>query len=233
MGRSTKLAYFVWTKMHVESGLPLPQTLFFKEMERQAGDGVFWWGVGSPVDKNFVRQAASKAGGSLPVLFSLMVAPPQRIDIRPDHVSLWTQWEDSDGKPHDLPPHVMEFSGGKKQKNSHYALVCRSPVPLALGSLLFNPSCCKTHLGNPVGRHMVTALLQGDMEDKDHSLGIYHFGIRATLVEPWFVKLVTPRLLEPTEVQMDVWKSEWRKFVAQLKIRDVKPNPLLKRESSI
>jgi hypothetical protein len=181
------------------------------------------------VDRKFVREEANKAGGSLPVLFSLMVSRPKPTDVFPDHVSLWTQWEDPDGKPHDLPPHVLEFSGGKKQKNSHYALVCRSHVPLALGSLLFNPSRCKTHLGNPVGASQVTAVLQGDMEDKDHSLGIYHFGIRATLVEPWFVKLVTPRLVEPTEVQMDVWKSAWRKFVAQLK--DAKPNPLLKRES--
>jgi hypothetical protein len=226
------MGYFVWTKMQVESGFPLPQTLFFKEMERQAGDGVFWWGVGSPVDKNVVREKAEAAGGRLPVLFSLMVSPPKQIDVCPVHVSLWTQWEDSDGKPHDLPAHVLEFSGGKKQENFHYALVCRSHVPLALGILLFNPRCCKTRLGNPVGARQVTALLQGDMEDKDHSLGIYHFGFRAELVEPWFVKLVTPRLLEPREMQMDVWKSAWLKFVAQLRNKDVKPNPPLQRESS-
>ena len=233
MGRSTELAYFVWTKMHVESGFPLPQTLFFKEMERQAGDGVFWWGVGSPVDKNLVRQEAKKAGGTLPVLFSLMVSRPKQIDVFPDHVSLWTQWEDSDGKPQDIPAHVLEFSGGKKQENFHYALVCRSPVPLALGILLFDPSCCKTHRGNDVGAKMVTVLLQGDLENPRHCRGIYHFGIRAELVEPWFVKLVTPRLLKPGEMQMDVWKSEWREFVARLRNKDVKPNPLLKRESSI
>jgi hypothetical protein len=97
---------------------------------------------------------------------------------------------------------------------------------------------------------MVTALLKGDPEDPRHSLGIYHFGMRATLVKPWFVKLVTPRLLRPGEMQMDVWKSEWREFVAQSKIRkevepkwrefvaqlkirkDVEPNPPLQRDSN-
>jgi hypothetical protein len=226
--KQTELAYFVWTKMQVESGFPLPQTLFFKEMERQAGDGVFWWGVGNPVDKNLVREKAEAAGGRLTVLFSLMVSRPKREDVDPHHVSLWTQYEDSEGKPQDLPPHVLEFSGGKKQENFHYALVCHSPVPLALGPLLFDPGCCKTCRGKDVGGKMVTALLQGDLDDPHHSRGIYHFGIRATLVEPWFVKLVTPRLLEPKEMHMGVWKSEWRKFVAGLK----KLNPPLQRESS-
>jgi hypothetical protein len=233
MERNTKLAYFVWTKMQVESGFPLPQTLFFKEMERQAGDGVFWWGVGNAVDRNLVQQEAENARGSLPVLFSLMVSRPKRIDVRPGHVSLWTQWEDSDGKLHDLPAHVLEFSGGKKQKNFHYALVCHSPVPLALGSLLFDPRCCKTCRDKDVGAKMVTALLKGDPEDPRHSLGIYHFGMRATLVKPWFVKLITPRLLEPAEMQMDVWKSAWQEFVHQLKIKDVKPDPLLERDPRI
>jgi hypothetical protein len=54
---------FVWTKMGVESGETLPQIIQRKEAERIAGDGNFWWGIGTSLG------AAVRDDGSLAVLF--------------------------------------------------------------------------------------------------------------------------------------------------------------------
>ncbi|MGA8552434.1 MAG: hypothetical protein WB678_19605 [Stellaceae bacterium] len=210
------MPYFIWSKMQMESGLSLSQILVLKEAERLAGDGVFWWGIGSALDRDAICRAAMNAGGTLPVLFSLMLSRPQRIDTHPDHVNLWTKWE-ADGKAQELPIHVLEFSRGHARR-FHYALICRSPIPLTLVSYPFDPSCCRNPSGKPVGSNQVTALLQGDIEDRNHSSGTYHFGFRATLVDPWFVKLIQPQRAASTDVQLsDAWKSQWRNFATRLK----------------
>lgn len=210
------MPYFIWSKMQMESGLPLPQILVLKEAERLAGDGVFWWGIGSALDRNAICRAAAEAGGTLPVLFSLMLSQPQRKDSLPDHVTVWTKWE-TDGKAQELPLHVLSFSRGHARKY-HYALVCRSAAPLALVSHPFDPTCCQNPSGNPVAGSQVTALLQGDIEDRNHSPGIYHFGFRATLAEPWFVKLTDPLRVAATDAQLfDAWEDAWRNFTARLK----------------
>jgi hypothetical protein len=214
------MAYFVWTKMQVIASLPLPQTIALKESERLAGDGLFWWGCGSPLDRNAIRQAAIESGGTLPAIFSLMISRPGKIDANPDpsHAGyrIWTQYEDAHENLQDIPSHVLEFSQGRE--GSYYALVCRSAAPLALAGLPFDPKLCKNRSGKPVGAHQVTSLVEGNIDDKDHIYGFYHFGFRATLVDPWFVKLKNPCPLESKEVQFfDIWKAEWRKFIAQLK----------------
>ena len=210
------MPYFIWSKMQTESGLSLPQILVLKEAERLAGDGVFWWGIGSALDRNAICRAAAEFSGTLPVLFSLMLSRPQRKDTHPDNVNLWTKWE-ADGNVQEVPLHVLEFSREHGRK-SHYALVCRSSVALTLASHPFNPSCCRNPSGKPLAGNQVTALVQGDIEDKHHSPGTYHFGFRALLVNPWLVKLVQPQRLASTDAQLfNAWKDEWRKFAARLK----------------
>jgi len=210
------MARFIWSKVQVESGLSLPQILVLKEAERLAGNGVFWWGIGTALDRRAVERSAVQAGGTLPVLFSLMLSRPKNIDVNPDQITVWTQWE-GDPTRYDLPRHVLEFSRAHGRP-SHYALCCRSAAPLALASHPFNPGLHRNLSGKALGSSQVTALLEGDIEDKENTPGIYHFGFRATLVEPWFVKLVNPRLLRSTDKQLyDSWKEEWRDFAVRLK----------------
>jgi len=205
---------FVWTKMQAEGGQSLASILEIKEAERQAGDGVFWWGVGNSLG-SAVRKAATDSGGTLPVLFSQMRSPPKKADTHPSGVCIWNTWKGPDGKEHEIPNHVLEWSRGTLDKKSHYALVCHSDQPLRLDHHAFEPSLCRTHLGNPLGGSQVTALLEGDL-DADHAPGSYHFGFRATLVAPWMVMLVKPRLLSDDErATHSIWRKDgdWRHFI--------------------
>jgi hypothetical protein len=208
------MSFFVWTKMQTESGTTLLAILALKEVERLAGNGVFWWGVGNSLGDS-LRKAAQGAGGTLPVLFSVMLSQPQISDTHPEAINLWTKWEDPEGNVRDLPEHVMEWSRAS-ERDFHYALVCHSHVPLAIGAHgAFDPKRCRTVGGKVPGGHQVTALLDGDFYE-DHSPGVYHFGFRATLVAPWQVKLTAPRQLISTDkLLFEEWKKSWKDFVAR------------------
>jgi hypothetical protein len=182
---------FVWTKMGVESGEGLEQIVRRKEAERLKGNGLFWWGIGNSLGPA-VRDAARAQGGKLSVLFSPMLGKPKTADSAPAMIWRWTAWEDEAGNIHVLPPHAKVISRGAEAKNRHYALVCHSDAPLALarGKARFDPSRCRTLSGKVPGASQVTALLQGTPES--HRSGQYEVCFRATLVEPWAVKLVRP-----------------------------------------
>jgi hypothetical protein len=182
---------FVWTKMGVESGEGLQHIVRRKEAERIAGRGQFWWGIGNSLG-SAARDAARLQGGSLPVLFSQMLAKPKAADSAPGMVWKWTGWEDETGRIHDIPAHAKVISRGTAAKDRHYALVCRSDVPLALarGGARFDPAQCRTLSGKAPGASQVTALLRGKPDT--HRGGPYEICFRAVLVEPWAVKLVRP-----------------------------------------
>jgi hypothetical protein len=182
---------FVWTKMGVESGEGLAQIVRRKEEERVSGRGIFWWGIGNSLGVA-VRDDARAQGGTLPVLFSQMLGRARPIDESPEMVWRWTAWEDERGQTHDVPPHVKVISRGEVSKGKHYALVCFSDVPLALGrgGARFDPRQCRTTAGKVPGSSQVTALLRGSSEG--HPNGPYEICFRATLISPWAVKLVRP-----------------------------------------
>jgi hypothetical protein len=182
-------SFFVWTKMGVESGERLTQIVQRKESERIAGQGVFWWGIGNSLG-SAVRTTASQQAGRLPVLFSRMLGRPKFSDVRPDAVWRWTGWEDHNGRTHPVPPHVNVISRGAASKGKHYALVCYAAEPISLGGMgRFDPNSCRTLSGKIPGASQVTALLDGTA---GHSAGAYEIAFRATLIEPWAVKLVLP-----------------------------------------
>lgn len=212
------MKHFVWSKMQAEGGQNLAAILDIKNAEREAGTGLFWWGIGNSLGP-VVREIAIKEGGTLPILFSMMRTAPQKRDSNPEQVCTWKSWLDSAGVVHNIPNHILTCSRGHETKKSHYALVCHSSKPIALSSQLFDPRRCLTHLGKIPGGSQVTALLQGEL-DGDHSAGAYSFGFRATLVEPWFVKLVNPQPLSLTQREMQTaWKKggDWKQFLGQLK----------------
>src|SRR5580658_10260655 len=106
-------------------------------------------GASVTVSAKAVDQLAAQAGGTLPILFSMMRTTAQKRDAEPEMVFLWTEWKDRNGQIHPIPPHVLEWSPGAQHKKTHYALVCHSSVPLAIGDHgAFDPSLCRTHLGN-------------------------------------------------------------------------------------
>lgn len=210
------MAYFVWTKMQTESGTSLPVILALKEAERLAGGGKFWWGIGNSLGDS-VRREAEKAGGTLPVLFSVMLSRPQKKDTHPEEVRLWTKWEDTEGTLRDLPKHVLEFSRANAKKDYHHALVCHSHVPLAIGVHgAFDPTRCKTIHGKQPGASQTTALLEENAHE-DHSAGVYYFGFRATLIEPWVVKLRNPRKLTSPDL-FNEWKQGWQDFISRIRM---------------
>jgi hypothetical protein len=186
------MTVFVWTKMGVESGEKLEQIVRRKEAERVKGNGQFWWGVGNSLGPA-VRDAARAQGGTLPVLFSVMLGRPKAADSSPDMVSRWTSWEDEGGRIHAIPSHAKVISRGSTAKSRHYALVCHTDDPLALerSGARFDPSRCRTPFGKLPGASQVTALLQGDPDM--HESGPYQICFRAVLVDPWAVKLLGPR----------------------------------------
>jgi hypothetical protein len=216
MGGTGKMSHFVWTKMQAEGGQQLTTIVPLKEAERAAGNGVFWWGVGNSLGKA-VDQLAVQAGGTLPILFSMMRTTAQIKDAEPGMVFLWTEWEDRNGQIHAIPPHVLEWSRGAPGKKTHYALVCHSSIPLAIGDHgAFDPSRCRTYLGNRPADSIVTALLDGNL-DGDHLPGTYHLGFRADLVRPWAVKLVRPRVVSPKAIRSWAKGTDWRAFVDSIR----------------
>ena len=210
---------FVWTKMGAEGGQTLRKIVAIKEAERQAGAGVFWWGIGNSLG-GAVRSAAMRSGGTLPIVFSTMLSRPRRTDSHPDHVFLWEEWEDAEKVVRPIPSHVLEWSRGQEGKKFHYALVCKSDEPLIIHDTTpFDSSKCLTEKGKKTGSSQVTALLEGNL-DGDHSRGEYQDGFRATLVEPWFVKLTSPRYLSVDERDFqNSWNQggDWNGFVRKLR----------------
>jgi hypothetical protein len=99
------MAYFVWTRMQDEAGQTLHTIIRRKEAERASGNGEFWWGIGNSLGA-CVLSAAREAGGSLPVLFSMMLSRPAKADSHAETVWLFDEWRDRNGHLHDMPPHV-------------------------------------------------------------------------------------------------------------------------------
>ena len=161
-------AAFVWTKMQAESGQGLADIVRRKELERAAGGGQFWWGVGNALGDNLTRLVArAVAQETAPsVLFSVMRGRPKREDVAPDAVLLWTAYVDAAGRPAPLPGHVLVTSRGSTasgDKRRHYALVCRSERPLGLEPLGALEARHYRNLGSAapgVGASQVTAVVE-------------------------------------------------------------------------
>ncbi len=112
-------------------------------------------------------------------------------------MTLWTRWLDDSGT-HDIPDHAMVISKGRSAR--YYSLVCRSDQSiLSLRKQPFDDQLFRNFPdGARPGNSQNTALLTGNIE-AEHGNGRYRRGFRATLVQPWLVTLVGPRLLTADE----------------------------------
>jgi len=190
--------FVCWTKMQAEAGQDLTDIFRRKEYERRAGNGVFFWGIGSPLDFSRLRSS-----DRVDLVFSTMLSAPKNEDKNPESVLVWRKYVDAAGQEVDLPPHVLLMSRATTKlgpKKRHYALVCYTDKELTLGDDgEFDPTVYRNagSKGGKVGFSQVTSLLEKTSEALTPSR--YRVNFRAELRRPFIVKLCDPVLLEPVD----------------------------------
>ncbi len=187
---------FVWNVIGEDASEPLSHILIRKEAERLAGNGEFWWGLGTALGD--VASVAMANNGLLPVVFSARQPKTYTSDLS---AQIWNGWESTrDGNSGSLPSHVLITSAydPRKEGDALYALACRSSSQLVLHDHVFNPAQCRT-LKSGVSPYYAqrAAVLKGELA---HARGSYTKGFAAELVAPWYVKLTDSRLLTSNEL---------------------------------
>ena len=211
---------FIITRMGVEAGESLERIVARKDAERAAGNGEFWWGIGTSLGRAGLQSGKTHRGG-LPVLFAKMRSKPKRIDIAPDDVFVWTHWETLEGRG-EIPQHVVITSRGVAAKSRHYALPCSSDTSITLdGQHRFDPELCRTANGRVMGGSQNTALLNGS--PYGHATGKYAIAFEATLSAPYCPKLVTSRCLTAEErLLLDTWHvgsgDDWLEVAERIRV---------------
>ena len=212
-----------WTKMQTESGQSLDLIVARKELERRAGNGIFYWGIGNALSvRNFSGDA------QIPIYFSKMISRPKEHDRNPSGVLLWRKYRDERGDVRDLPGHTIilsKSSSSKSNKIRHYALVCYSKSPLILGDFgSFYPGHYINAGGSrkPMGFSQVTSLLTPASADIPCSE--YKINLRAKLVQPFLVTLIDPVLLTVEDRKMidegsTGGQTEWAEFARHTRNR--------------
>lgn len=224
-----------WTRMQAQAGQDIESIVARKELERRAGDGLFFWGVGNAPSRSVGKLAAT--GEDIDVVFSLMKSRPQARDVAPAGVLVWRTYFDRHEVEHPLPPHVLVTSrmeAGSRARAVHYALVCSSPEELRLdGRGPFDPSAYRNigDAGRPVGSSQVTALVVRTRAESPVS--DYWINFRAKLAGSYWVRLARPCVLAQASRaslaaasaragEMDI--GEWIEIVS--KIRFVDPSSI-------
>jgi hypothetical protein len=187
---------FCWTRFGPEAGESFSDILDRKNAERQAGSGVFYWGIGSAVGP--ALEALVQGVDEPEVLFSPIASAPRRVDVSPGHVVRWSAGEGLSGDPMVLPEHATVTSRWDPERPSaaRYALVCRSDEPLRLdnhGELRFG-SLRNLRSGAPIGASQVTAVVRQDQTRADCGRA-YRVALRASLVRPYVLRLSEPELI--------------------------------------
>lgn len=190
-----------WTRMHAESGQDIMSIIARKELERRAGGGLFFWGVGNPPSRCINRFAAR--GDEIDVVFSLMKTRPRIRDIAPTGILRWRTYFDIHGLEHPIPEHAlvtsrMEIASGKKRV--HYALMCSSEDELRFDDYgSFDPSAYRNvgDGGGPVSSSQVTALVVRSCGESQESS--YRINLRAKLTGDYWVRLGRPYILDESD----------------------------------
>lgn len=196
---------FCWTKIQAEAGQSLDLILHRKEMERAAGEGLFFWGVGTSLARKFFELL--KRVSQPKVLFSVMKSKPKSRDISPEGIYLWTSYVDLFGQQRRLPEHALVLSRSSTEagpKTHHYALACYSEGRLGL------KSSGKMQLGhfrnlgsaNPrIGSSQVTAVIE-HVSSAGGEGPFYGIDLVTGLADPFFVQLAEPVLLPMAEKEL-------------------------------
>lgn len=226
-----------WTRMQTESGEGLERIVARKNMERAAGDGLFFWGIGTSLGDK-IEWVRSKQR-TTPLIFSKMISPPKQVDAAPSDVLVWQTYLDRAGNRYSVPEHVLVTSRAHTRlgtKNRHYALMCGSSETLALadhGPLDHRAYRNAGPEGLPIGASQVTALIQR-WQEEDTNNADYRIHLRAHLIDLQFVRLSDPCLLD------DVQRKRVAEFETasprrwRLVVRDIRraATPLIEEDPS-
>lgn len=191
--------YFCWTRFGTEAAQEVSQIIERKEEERQAGNGVFLWGIGNSVGPSI--QGLLGVSRYPEVLFSSIKSAPKYIDVNPPAVMAWTDGIGLDGEPFALPERALVTSrfDPTSPKRVHYALVCHSEAPLTLlhdGASIQFGALRNLVTQRRLGASQVTAVVEHEEGHPSVSEG-YRVAIRARLVAPYFIRLHHPIPIKP------------------------------------
>jgi len=230
-------AAFCWTKMQAEAGQPLETILWRKELERAAGGGLFFWGVGTSLGHKLLEFVQSVP--SPKVVFSTMKSQPKPEDAAPAGVLLWMAYVDAYGCVRPLPEHVIVLSRAAtatRVKTRHYALACRSIDSLQVRNAGQMPVRHFRNRGSAkarIGASQVTAIVEHTPTSEPGA--VYDIDLVVDLAEPYFVQLAQPVLLPPVErrriesvMETVPNPQQWIDFVHSLKRRLNVIGPLLR-----
>ena len=203
--------YFCWTRFGTEAGQAIAQILQRKEQERAANGGLFFWGIGNALGPSMEELLSKTANPE--VLFSPIKSVPRSVDSQPAAVVSWTAAETFRGEPFNLPEQTLVTSryDPHAPRESSYALVCFSPVPLNQASCdgqISSTALRNLRTGRPVGASQVTAIVE-TVESVTGKTSMYEVVIRAKLVEPYFLRLRAPLALPKTD-QSAGWEQSVR-----------------------
>lgn len=190
---------FCWTRFGTEAGEGIEAICARKELERRRNGGVFLWGIGNalgPSMREFVRLESSPE-----VVFSPMLTPPRQVDVSPPQLVTWRTARDLDGVYTCLPRWsvVISRTSAGTFPIRHFALVCRSDVPLVFdghGPAFSVGGLANLLTGRPVGASQVTAVVRRTTEESTGGT-TYRQAFRARLAPPYFVQLEDPQLSPP------------------------------------
>ena len=191
-GMSVEIAHsekrICWTRMQAEAGEELARIVRRKDLERRAGDGLFFWGVGNAPSRAI--PALARAAATIDVLFSVMKSKPKVQDVAPSHVLAWRSYVDVDGIVQPIPRNVLVTSRAGN-RDYHFALMCHSDAPLDVSDEgHFDPAAYRNYgAGGAVGPSQVTALLERCAPDRFPG---YRVAMRARLTGGLWVKLIDP-----------------------------------------
>lgn len=219
-----------WTRMQAEAGQALEQIVARKEIERDAGDGLFLWGIGT-APAHAIRPLAIMQS-RVPVVFSRMKGKPRAVDVAPARTVLWRAYYDRHGALRPLPRAALVTSKGDAAsgpKRTHYALMCHSEAPLRIGQGRgFDHHAFRNAggAGAPVGASQVTALLRRTAPCGDQPA--YEANMEACLTESYWVRLADPVPLDEADraVLADLAgcsRREWLDLVGHLRRRRAVP----------
>jgi hypothetical protein len=192
MPSDTLPAAFVWTRYGTESGESIEDILVRKERERLSCGGMFLWGIGNSIAPSVRQLLISLSGNEPVVIFSPMLSAPRKQDASPTAVVEWHQARGIDGRDWAMPSAATVFSranAGSATKLRHYALVCRSSLPLAedLEAERFSIGDLRNFAsGAVVGHSQVTAVVR---RLAPSGIGSYPAAIRAVLTYPYVLEL--------------------------------------------
>lgn len=184
--------------MQSEAGQPIKTIIARKELERRAGNGLFFWGIGNAPSRAIKRLAAK--GEDVDLVFSLMKGRPKSRDASPSGILAWRTYFDLHDVERLLPVNVlvtsrMEVASGTK--SVHYALMCRSEEELRLDDrgAAFDPAAYRNvgEAGGAVSSSQVTALIARTGEES--LVSDYRINLRAKLSGSYWVRLGRPCIL--------------------------------------